>query len=185
MIQIIPANNRYFSDMWNINSYFLFSFADYFNIDNQSFWNLKVFNDDYLSSKSWFWMHPHKYYEIMTIMLSWTITHKDSLWNYEKITKNQIQVTDTSVWIMHSEFNEENESLKLYQIWVSPENMSIKPKYFTATFFDSDFKNNLFTLASWIEENKNTLISKVWVKRGFFDKWNNLKIISKKIYLYM
>jgi hypothetical protein len=40
---------------------------------------LRVFNDDFLEGNSGFGMHPHKYYEIMTIMLEGTITHKDSL----------------------------------------------------------------------------------------------------------
>lgn len=186
MYQIIPANKRFFSDMWDMNSYFLFSFAHYYDPKNESFGNLRVFNDDFLKAKSGFPMHPHKYYEIMTIMLEWTITHKDSLWNHIKVSKNEIQVTNTSTGIMHSEFNEQKEDLKLYQVWFSPPEMAIKPVYYIAKFEEKDFENNFFTLASGLAENKNTLSSKLSVKRGIFDEWKKVKIdFEKYVFLYM
>lgn len=186
MFQIIPSNKRFFSDMWDMNSYFLFNFAHYYDPQNESFGNLRVFNDDFLSAGSWFPMHPHKYYEIMTIMLEWTITHKDSLWNHIKVAKNEIQVTNTSTGIMHSEFNEEKEDLKLYQVWFSPPEMNIKPIYYTAKFNEADFENNLFTLASGIQENNNKLLSKVSVKRGIFEVWQKVTIdFEKYVFLYV
>lgn len=182
MMKIIRKNERYFSDMWDMNSYFLFSFANYYDKENEMFWNLRVFNDDFLEGNSGFWFHPHKYYEILTLMLDWTITHKDSLWNHIKVKKNQIQVTNTSTWIMHSEINEESESLKLYQIWFMPEDMAPKPIYYTATFENSDFENNLFTLASWIQENENKLSSKITIKRWIFEKWKKLELTPEKYF---
>lgn len=186
MFQIIPSNKRFFSDMWDMNSYFLFSFANYYDPQNESFGNLRVFNDDFLSAGSWFPMHPHKYYEIMTIMLEWTITHKDSLWNHIKVSKNEIQVTNTSTWIMHSEFNEEKGDLKLYQVWFSPPEINIKPIYYTAKFSELDFENNLFTLASGITENKNKLSSKILVKRWIFDLGKSVNLsFDKYLFLYV
>lgn len=186
MFQIIPSNKRFFSDMWDMNSYFLFNFAHYYDPQNESFWNLRVFNDDFLKAESWFPMHPHKYYEIMTIMLEGTITHKDSLWNHIKVAKNEIQVTNTSTGILHSEFNEEKEDLKLYQVWFSPPEMNIKPIYYTAKFNEADFENNLFTLASGIQENNNKLFSKVSVKKGVFNAWQKVTIdFEKYVFLYV
>lgn len=186
MIQIIPKEKRYFSDMWNMSSHFLFSFADYFNPENESFWNLRVFNDDFIKAWAWFPTHPHKYYEILTLIISWTITHKDSLWNKEKIWENQIQVTNTSTWIFHSEFNEEKEDLKLYQIWFSPPGFAKNPIYYTASYSDFDIENKLFTIASWIEKNSYELSSKISIKRWVFDAWQELEITPKKyFFLYI
>lgn len=186
MYQIIPKEKRFFSDMWEMNSHFLFNFAHYFDPENESFWNLRVFNDDFLSARSGFPMHPHRYYEIMTIVLEGTITHKDSLWNHEKIHKNEVQVTDTATGIYHSEFNEENEDLKLYQVWFSPPDMSPKPIYYTAKFEEKDFENNLFTLASGISENENKLSTKLSVKRWKFDEGKKIEIdFSKYVFLYV
>ena len=186
MLQIIPAKDRYFSDMGNMNSHFLFSFADYYDPQNESFGNLRVFNDDFLKANSGFGMHPHHYYEIMTIMLAWTITHKDSLWNHMKITKNQIQVTDTSTGIRHSEINEWPEDLNLYQIWFAPEKTASQPIYYTANFEETDFTNTLFTLASGINEDKNVLSSQVSVKRWIFDANQTIEIKSDQhLFLYV
>lgn len=186
MYQIIPKEKRFFSDMWDMNSYFLFNFAHYYAPENESFGNLRVFNDDFLKAKSGFPMHPHKYYEIMTIVLQWTITHKDSLWNHEKIHANEVQVTNTATGIYHSEFNEENEDLKLYQVWFSPPEMNIKPIYYTARFEEKYFENNVFTLASGIEENENKLSSKISVKRWIFEIWKKIQIdFQKYVFLYV
>ena len=186
MLQIIPAEKRYLSDMGNMNSHFLFSFADYYDPSNTHFWNLRVFNDDFLEGNSGFGMHPHKYYEIMTIMLEGTITHKDSLGNHIKVTKNQIQVTDTATGISHSEINAENEDLKLYQIWFSPDDMSPKPKYFTATFQDQDFENKLAILGTGLQEHQNSLTSKLSVERWIFDVGKTLEIdYNKYVFLYV
>ncbi len=186
MLQIIPAEKRFFSDMWDMNSYFLFNFAHYYDPENESFGNIRVFNDDFLKAKSGFPMHPHKYYEIMTIVLEWTITHKDSLWNHEKIHANEVQVTNTATGIYHSEFNEENEDLKLYQVWFSPPEMNIKPIYYTARFEEKYFENNVFTLASGIAENENKLSSKISVKRWIFESWKKIQIdFQKYVFLYV
>lgn len=186
MLQIIPAEKRFFSDMWDMNSYFLFNFAHYYDPENESFGNIRVFNDDFLKAKSGFPMHPHKYYEIMTIVLQWTITHKDSLWNHEKIHANEVQVTNTATGIYHSEFNEENEDLKLYQVWFSPPEMNIKPIYYTARFEEKYFENNVFTLASGIAENENKLSSKISVKRWIFESWKKIQIdFQKYVFLYV
>lgn len=185
MIQIIPSNQRYFSDMWNMNSYFLFSFADYYDPYNQSFWKLRVFNDDYLKWHSWFDFHPHKHYEILTLMLDWTITHKDNLWNIENIWKNEIQVTDTANWIMHSEFNTQNESLKLYQIWFSPDETSKKPIYYKSKYQNKDLENNLYKIASWIDKKaENKLTSKVEIYRWIFDE-NKIINLDFKDYVFI
>lgn len=186
MLQVIPSKKRFFSDMWDMNSYFLFSFAHYYDRQNESFGNLRVFNDDFLSAQSGFPMHPHKYYEIMTIMLEWTITHKDSLGNHIKVSKNEIQVTNTSTGISHSEFNEEKKDLRLYQIWFSPIDTAKNPIYYTANFTEKDFENNLCILASGLVENKNMLSSKVSVKRWIFDAGKSIKIqFDKKVFLYV
>ena len=172
MKKIIRAKERYFADMWKIKSYFLFSFADYYDPNNMNWWALRVFNDDFIAWETWFPTHPHKHFEIITIMLSGTITHRDSLGNSEKIHAWEIQVTNTGSGITHSEFNEEKEDIKLFQIWFSPLETVPVPNYYTTKIDESLFKNTLFILASGIEKEKtNSLISPVSVKRWNFDTW--------------
>lgn len=172
MKKIIRSHERYLSDMGKIKSHFLFSFADYYDPSNMSWWALRVFNDDFVAWETWFPTHPHKHFEIMTIMLSGTITHRDSLGNTEKIHAGEVQITNTGSGISHSEINEEKEWVELFQLWFSPLETIPVPNYYTSKIDESFFENTLFTLASGIEkETNNTLISPVSVKRWEFDKW--------------
>jgi redox-sensitive bicupin YhaK (pirin superfamily) len=81
MIQIIPAAKRYIADHGWLQSAHLFSFAEYFDPENVSFGNLRVFNDDTIEGRQGFGAHPHQDMEIVTIMLSGTLSHKDSMGN--------------------------------------------------------------------------------------------------------
>lgn len=184
--QIIKKEDRFFSSMWNMSSYFLFNFAEYFDPNNEKFWNLRVFNDDYLEPNSWFPLHPHKYYEILTLVLEWTITHKDSLGNEVEIKENEIQVTNTATWIFHSEFNHSNNDLKLYQIWFAPDEMAKTPIYYTSKYQKKDLENKLFVIASWIGDSKNKLSSKVELSRWVFEWWEQIWFnLWENIFLYI
>lgn len=186
MKKIIKASQRYFSNHRTIQSHFLFSFADYYDPENMNFWDIRVFNDDFIATGAGFPMHPHKHFEILTYMHQGTITHKDSLWNIEKIRTKQIQVTNTGRGIEHSEFNEDDEGIYLYQLWFSPKKLVSNPSYFTADFSWVNFENTLITLASGIEENKNMLISEVSIKTWVFDVGQTTKIsLSPYVLLYV
>lgn len=122
-----------------------------------------------MEAQSGFGMHPHKYYEIMTVMLEGQITHKDNLGNHLQIRANEIQVTDTARGIFHSEINHTQNPLHLYQIWLAPERMSETPRYFTRSYEEKDYQNTLFCLASGLEDEvPYRLTSKARVLRGKF-----------------
>lgn len=181
MQKIIRASERYFSDMWSIQSHFLFSFADYYDPRNMNWGALRVFNDDYIAAHTWFPTHPHKHFEIMTIMLSGTITHQDSLWNKEKISPQEIQVTNTWSGISHSEFNEDKEDIQLYQLWFSPLETVPTPHYFTRKFSLKDFENTFCILGNWLDDwHEKDLISPLCVKRWIFDKKVSRDVIFEK-----
>jgi redox-sensitive bicupin YhaK (pirin superfamily) len=46
MIEVIRANQRHFSDFGWLQTYWLFSFSNYFDPHNIQFGALRVFNDD-------------------------------------------------------------------------------------------------------------------------------------------
>ncbi|MBW7954552.1 pirin family protein [Candidatus Gracilibacteria bacterium] len=184
--QIIKKEDRFFSSMGNMSSYFLFNFAEYFDPNNEKFGNLRVFNDDYLEPNSGFPLHPHKYYEILTLVLEGTITHKDSLGNEVEIKENEIQVTNTATGIFHSEFNHSNNDLKLYQIWFAPDEMAKTPIYYTSKYQKKDLENKLFVIASGIGDSKNKLSSKVELSRGVFEGGEQIGFnLGENIFLYI
>ncbi|MBK0403131.1 pirin family protein [Adhaeribacter sp. BT258] len=148
MVQLIKSAERHHASHGWLNSYFLFSFADYYDPSNMQFGPLRVFNDDYIAPKSGFPMHPHSEMEIITIVLKGEISHKDSLGNEKTIKAGEVQRMTAGTGITHSEENKAEEELHLYQLWFLPNRNGLQPSYEqkTINFLESD--NELIPLAT-------------------------------------
>lgn len=183
---IIKNENRYLAKHDWLSSYHIFSFADYYDYNNTHFWNLRVFNDDLIKAKTWFWLHHHDNMEILTIVLKWWITHWDNLWNNSTTYAWEIQTMTAGSWIMHSEKNLWDEEVHLYQMWFYPNNRWLKPDYKNHKINLEDNKLNL--LASWnIEDNVWFLNTDVKVYRWIFNKWEffEYKIDNRWLFVYI
>jgi hypothetical protein len=120
MIQKIQAKDRYSKDYGLLKTHWLFSFSEYQDKDNTEFGALRVFNDDIIKPSMGFPEHFHDTFEIVTIVLSGALTHKDSIGNEAVIKAGQIQRISAGDGISHSEFNYGKEPIHLYQIWFYP-----------------------------------------------------------------
>ncbi len=120
MITKIPAEKRHQGNFGWLKTNWLFSFADYHDAENQEFGALRVFNDDTVMPGGGFPNHPHESWEIVTLVLTGELTHKDSMGNEEVIKAGEVQKISTGEGIVHSEFNNGKELVHLYQIWFYP-----------------------------------------------------------------
>ena len=75
-----------------LRSMHTFSFANYHSPERMHFGALRVLNDDYVIPGSGFGTHPHDNMEIITIPLSGSLEHKDSMGNKGLIKTGEIQV---------------------------------------------------------------------------------------------
>ena len=148
MIKRIPASDRHFQDFGWLKTYWLFSFDNYFDPENKQFGSLRVFNDDIVSGSNGFDMHRHREMEIVSIILSGTITHEDSIGTRERIKAGEVQVMSAGTGIEHSEYNREDKDLHLYQIWFMPNKKELKPSYQQKDFSKVDRANSLLAVAS-------------------------------------
>lgn len=129
MIKVIPASDRHHASHGWLNSYFLFSFAEYYDFDNLQWGPLRVFNDDYIAAKNGFPEHPHAEMEIVTIVLEGEVTHTDSLGNNTVIKKGEVQRMSTGTGVRHAERNETDDELHLFQLWFFPNKKGLTPSY--------------------------------------------------------
>ena len=107
-----------------------FSFANYYNPERMHFGVLRVLNDDTIAGGMGFGTHPHDNMEIITIPLSGSLEHKDSMGNHGVIESGQVQVMSAGSGIQHSEFNHnKDQEVKLFQIWVFPNKANVTPRY--------------------------------------------------------
>jgi redox-sensitive bicupin YhaK (pirin superfamily) len=148
MIKTIRADERHFSDIGWLKTYWLFSFDNYYDPSNIQFGSLRVFNDDVVKGNSGFPTHPHREMEIITIMLDGEITHEDSMGNRTTIKAGEVQRMSAGTGITHSEFNRSNEPLHLYQIWIHPDERRLQPSYDQKSFSLDAQKNQLLPVAS-------------------------------------
>ena len=145
---IIPADQRHFTDMGWLQTYWLFSFSNYYDPMNMGHGKLRVFNDDVVKPGTGFPTHPHEEMEIVTIVLKGEISHKDSMGNGGVIRAGDVQRMSAGTGLTHSEYNEADEDLLFYQIWILPDQVGLVPSYDQKTFSEAQFKNFLFPLAS-------------------------------------
>ncbi|MBN20205.1 MAG: hypothetical protein CL678_02870 [Bdellovibrionaceae bacterium] len=126
-----------------------FNFGSYFREDRQGFGMLRVLNDDHILPSQGFGTHPHKNMEIVTILLSGALEHRDNQGNHEVIRTNEVQLMSAGKGVTHSEFNpSEAEPSELLQIWVFPEKLEIQPRYDQKKFNEQDRKNQFQIVVS-------------------------------------
>lgn len=130
MLKFIPATDRHHAApvQW-LSSYFLFSFADYYDADNVHFGPLRVFNDDSVAPQAGFPQHPHSEMEIVTLVLEGEVTHEDTMGNKTTIKKGEVQRMTAGTGIAHSEFNRTDKPLHIYQLWFLPAQKGLAPSY--------------------------------------------------------
>jgi redox-sensitive bicupin YhaK (pirin superfamily) len=121
-----------------LNTYHHFSFANFFDPKKMGFGPLRVLNDDYITGKTGFDMHPHKDMEIVTYVIDGSLTHQDSLNNERKVSRGHVQYMSAGTGIFHSEHNKEDETLRLLQIWILPRLLGGLPNYGDFLFNEED-----------------------------------------------
>ena len=106
-----------------------FSFANWYDPARMGFGALRVINDDQVAPHTGFGEHQHDNMEIITLVMEGTLTHKDSMGNTGVIEAGEVQVMSAGTGVTHSEYNEGDASLSLFQIWILPKQPGVTPRY--------------------------------------------------------
>ncbi|REJ81023.1 MAG: pirin family protein [Bacteroidetes bacterium] len=126
-----------------------FSFASWYDPARMHFGMLRVLNDDLIAPGKGFGMHPHNDMEIITIILSGELEHKDSMGNGSVIRTGDVQVMSAGSGVLHSEFNPSDKNpTRLFQLWIFPKEKNIEPRYGQKNFNIRSLENNIQTVAS-------------------------------------
>ncbi len=136
------------SDMHPANTYFHFSFANYFDPKNMNFGVLRVINDDNVKPNSGFGTHPHRDMEIFSYIVDGKLTHRDSAGNYEVLGRGHVQCISAGTGVTHSELNEQNDWCRFLQIWILPEAKNLPVRYDLHKFSIEDRNNKVLQIIS-------------------------------------
>ncbi len=149
-----------------LKSHHSFSFANYYNPDRIQFGALRVLNDDVVAGGRGFGEHPHDNMEIISIPLSGSLRHEDSMGNAGTIQSGEIQVMSAGTGIYHSEFNPNpSEESKFLQIWLFPKQRNVEPRY-DQQQIPQHIQNEWVQILSPYREDQG-----VWIHQ---DAWFNL-----------
>jgi redox-sensitive bicupin YhaK (pirin superfamily) len=147
MIDIRPFDSLGgFRNEW-LNAKHHFSFGEYRDARRMGVGALRVWNDDEIAPGTGFGAHPHANMEIITFVRQGAITHKDSLGNVGATRAGDVQVMHAGTGITHAELNQEVEPTRLFQIWIIPDEMGVKPGW-EAREFPRNAGEGLQVLAS-------------------------------------
>ena len=125
-----------------------FSFAGYHDPARTNWGNLRVWNDDQIAPKTGFPPHAHNDMEIITYVREGAITHQDNLGNKGRTEAGDVQVMSAGTGIRHSEYNLEDVTTRIFQIWIVPTRAGEAPSWGARPFPKGHRAGRFVTLAS-------------------------------------
>jgi len=127
------------------------------NPANRPLGSLVVWNDDEIAPGRGFDLHGHADMEIITYVRRGTVTHRDSIGNVGLTRAGDVQAISAGTGIRHSEFNQGQEPLKLFQVWLRPRQTGGEPHWDSRRFPKADRANQFVVLASGFSRDADAL----------------------------
>ncbi|MES1973058.1 MAG: pirin family protein [Pseudomonadota bacterium] len=134
-----------------------FSFANYYDPKRESWGKLRVWNDDTIAPNTGFPPHPHRDMEIITYVREGAITHQDNLGNLGRTEAGDVQVMSAGTGIQHAEYNKEDVTTRIFQIWIQPNRTGEKPSWGARPFPKGERSGRFVTLASGFANDDDAL----------------------------
>lgn len=148
MINVFPYESLGQAQYDWLKTHYHFSFADYYDPKRMGFGALRVINDDIIQPGKGFDMHPHRDMEIITYVTQGAISHRDNQGNQGRTEAGDVQVMTAGSGILHSEYNLEPIETKLFQIWIKPNKINLKPSWQSHKFPNHENKDIVRLLGS-------------------------------------
>ena len=149
MFTIRPKDERGKTESLWLDSSHSFSFAQYYDPNYMGFSDLRVLNDDVIRPEGGFSLHHHDNMEIITIILSGRLEHKDSLGSKQVLHAGEIQVMTAGSGVMHSEYNPSSEEdVHFLQIWILTDTYNLPPEYNVKFFPEKELLNEFKLIVS-------------------------------------
>jgi quercetin 2,3-dioxygenase len=156
-VDIRRADQRFKTRIGWLDSKHSFSFGNHRDPANTHHGLLLVNNDDIVTPGNGFETHPHRDMEIVTWVLQGSLVHQDSEGNRGVIYPGLAQRMSAGTGILHSEKNDawrvdgrdvHDEPVRFIQMWVLPDERSIRPGYEQLEIADELLRGGLVPVAS-------------------------------------
>jgi redox-sensitive bicupin YhaK (pirin superfamily) len=134
MIELRPFSSLGKADFGWLNANHHFSFGHYMDQTRMNWGRLRVWNDDEIAAGKGFDPHPHRDMEIITYVREGAITHRDNMGNEGRTEAGDVQIMSAGTGVVHSEYNLEPTTTRIFQIWIMPDRRGAKPAWGAKAF---------------------------------------------------
>jgi quercetin 2,3-dioxygenase len=90
---------------------------------------MRVWNDEEIAPNAGLALQVHANIEIVTYVREGTVTHTDSLGNEGRIEAGSVQVVSAGTGIRLAEYNLEQASARIFQMWITPASSGGSPAW--------------------------------------------------------
>ncbi len=165
MSYIVHKNeNRGYANHGWLHARHSFSFGSWQDPRYMGVSALRVINEDRIEGHRGFGMHSHDNMEILTYVISGQLTHKDSMGNVGHLSAGNWQLMSAGTGVTHSEMNDGDEPVHLFQIWLFPNISNPAPNY-QELAFDIHSQPNQWHLIVASEENSPNDFSNLIIRQ--------------------
>jgi quercetin 2,3-dioxygenase len=112
-----------------LSAQYHFNFARYHADGKDGLGSLLVWNNDTIQAGQGFDPHPHQDMEIFTFVYDGILIHEDSLGNTGYLPKGHMQLMSAGTGIVHSERADIDGTVRLFQLWITPKEKGINPRW--------------------------------------------------------
>ena len=168
-----------------LDTYHSFSFGSWYNPDLMGVGPLRVINDDHIAAHNGFGTHGHDNMEILTCVLKGTISHKDSMGNAGDIKPGEWQLMSAGTGVRHSEINQYDEDVHLFQIWIIPNVKDAEPTYQQIQLDPKDAPNQWHLIAGPNENAPMHLRQDAEVKTAVLEAGQSLDVNKTQTFNYI
>lgn len=162
-----------------------FSFGSWYDPKYMGIASLRVINEDRIAAQQGFGQHPHDNMEILTCVLSGTISHQDSMGNQTHIRAGEWQLMSAGDGIRHSEMNLGDSPVHMLQIWIQPNILDAAPTYQQIQCDPQTQANQWHLIAGPDADAAMHIRQNATVSTAFLEAGQTLDLVSSKDVYYV
>jgi quercetin 2,3-dioxygenase len=118
---------------------------------------MRAWNDEEIAPNAGLALQVHANVEIVTYVREGTVTHTDSLGNEGRIETGNVQVVSAGTGIRLAEYNLEQASARIFQMWITPASSGGSPAWGLQPCSAAEHTGCFVAIASGLESDYDAL----------------------------